>query len=200
MRIASSSASSTSATASATALSLGALPISRSMMARAASSAMARTLAMAACLGGGDGLLGLRQLDVELALERLAGGVRRGRLLVARLVGDGLRAGAGIGQRLFIGRHRLVGLHLELPGLGDVVGDALLPALDDRGRRAAAPISPSARRAGRRRSRARRAARRRSATGTAESRRRARRPGRARCSSYVSARPSSAPAPQRCPS
>ena len=149
---------------SATALSLGAEPISRSMMARGGVLGDGADIGHGRLLGGGDGFLRLRQLDVELAFERLAGGFRRGLLFLARLVGDGLGAGAGIGQRLFIGRDRLVGLRLEPLGLGEVVGDTLLPALDDRGRRAAAPISPSARRAGRKRSPARRAARRRSAT------------------------------------
>ena len=82
-------------------------------------------------LGGGDGLFGGRQLGVERVLDLLAGGLGVRRLALARLVGDGLGAAARVGQRLLVGRHRLVGLLLEAAGLGDVAFDALLAVLED---------------------------------------------------------------------
>ena len=50
---------------------------------------------------------------------------------IARFVGDGLRAGASIGQRLFVGRDRLVGLNLEFSGVGVgiIFGNYLAAAL-----------------------------------------------------------------------
>ena len=49
-------------------------------------------------------------LGVELGVERLAGRFGLGRLLLARLVGERLRAAARIGQRLLVGRDGGVGL------------------------------------------------------------------------------------------
>src|SRR4051812_19723792 len=55
-------------------------------------------------LGGGDGLLGLRKLAVELALDRLAARLGFAVELVPRLIGDRLGASARVGQRLLVGR------------------------------------------------------------------------------------------------
>ena len=65
-------------------------------------------------------------LALSWSSSRLRAGVGFGRLLVAGLVGDGLRAGAGVGQRLFVGRDRLVRLALEPVGFGEIAGDVLL--------------------------------------------------------------------------
>src|SRR5665213_2184618 len=82
-------------------------------------------------LGAGDGGLGRGQLGVEFVFQRLAAGLRSGRLLVTGLVGDRLRIGAGIGQRFLIGRDRRVRLCLQSAGFRDIVVDVLLPAFDD---------------------------------------------------------------------
>ena len=107
------------------------MPISRSTMAIAVSTAMPCTLAMAAVLVAAMVCFGLGELRVELGFERLAGVFRLGVELVAGLVGQRLGAGAGIGQRLLVGRERRVGLVLEAVGLGEIAVDPRAARLDD---------------------------------------------------------------------
>ncbi len=139
------------------------MPISRSTIAAAASVAMPRTLAIAAVRRRGDRLLGLGDAGVELRIERPCGGLGRGRLLLAGLVGERLRAAARVGQRLLVGRDGGVGLVLEALRLGEIAVDALPARPRGSRRRAAARPATSAGRARRRSARARTAATRRSA-------------------------------------
>ena len=82
-------------------------------MARVASSAMLRTLVMAACLVAAMVFSALRQFRIELIFQRLATCVRLGSLPFARFIGDCLRAGASIGQRLLVGCDGGIGLGFE---------------------------------------------------------------------------------------
>ena len=102
--------------------------MSRSTMARAASSAIPRTFDMADCFGGGDGFFGVRELCVERILKRLAAFFGFRRLLLARFVRDCLRPRTRISQRFFVGRNRCVRFAFQPGGLGDIVSDVLLAA------------------------------------------------------------------------
>jgi hypothetical protein len=82
----------TRSTACSTAGVAGACPISRSTMCSCGVDRNAAHIGHGGGLGGGNALLGLGELGVELGFERLAVRVRFRRQLVARLVGDGLRA------------------------------------------------------------------------------------------------------------
>ena len=110
----------------------GETPINRSTMAPAVSTAILRTLAMAACLVEAmvrSASVSLPWRSLSIALRDCSGlGVE----LVAGLIGDGLRAGARVGQCLFVGRDRRVGLALERARLGHIVGDTLRLVLENR--------------------------------------------------------------------
>src|SRR5689334_18670508 len=75
--------------------------------------------------GVGNCLFRLGQPGIEFVLERLALGSRFGGLPLTRLVGDCMRATAGVGQCLFVVGERFIGLGLEPSGFGEVVSDAV---------------------------------------------------------------------------
>ena len=98
--------------------------------------------------GRGDRLLGRGKLVMQLRLELLVGRVRCRRLLLAGLVGDRLRAGARIRERLLIGDVGRVRLILEALRRRQIVGDVLAALVQYPRRSAAMRSATSARRAG----------------------------------------------------
>src|SRR3984885_15599899 len=91
----------------------------------------ATDIAHGGAAGCGDRLLGRRQLLVQLRLELLVDGIRLRGLLLAGLVGDRLRPGAGIGERLLIGRIGRFRLLLEALRRRQIVSDALRAVSQD---------------------------------------------------------------------
>src|ERR1700761_68573 len=82
--------------------------------------------------GGGDGLLGVSELDRELVFQRLALRFRGCIELFAVCGADRLRLGTGRRQLALIGFQRSFGLVLQLLRLAEIALDLVLPRIDHR--------------------------------------------------------------------
>ena len=122
----------TELTAAATAAGSAGVPPRRSTIAPAASRAISATLVIAWARVAAICALGLGQLGGEFVLQRLSLGLRVGRGGVARGLGQALRLGARLGQRLFVRGRGRVGLLLHRRRVVEVARDLGLAALDHR--------------------------------------------------------------------
>src|SRR5579884_2418435 len=90
----------------------------------------AANIAHRSLLGRRDGPLGLCKSAIELVLKRFAARLGLRRLLLARFVRDRLRTRTRIGERLLVRRDSCLRFFLQPVRFGDIISNALLPAVD----------------------------------------------------------------------